>query len=63
MIEKRANMTEEEKDAVKEKDRIRKKKMRQKKKEEKELDLRRRTKEGEFAHKGECLQAKDKRFS
>ena len=63
MIEKRANMTEEEKDAVKEKDRIRKKKMREKKKEEKELDLRRRTKEGEFAHKGERIQARDKRFS
>ena len=63
MKEKRANMTEEEKDAVKEKDRIRKKKMREKKKEEKELDLRRRTKEGEFAHKGERIQARDKRFS
>ena len=42
---------------------MRKKKSREKKKEEKMLDLRRRTKEGEFAHKGECLQAKDKRFS
>ena len=41
-IEKRANMTEEEKDAVKEKDKLRKKKMREKKKQEKMIDLRRR---------------------
>ena len=52
MTEKRANMTEEEKEKVKEKDRLRKKKMREKKKQEKMMDLKRRVKAGEFAHKG-----------
>lgn len=61
--EKRGSMTEEEKDLVKEKDRIRKKKMREKKKAEQEQDLKRRIKEGEFAHKGEYYQAKDKRLT
>ena len=63
MAEKRANMTEKEKEEVKEKDRLRKKKMREKKKEEKMLDIQRRKKEGEFAHKGEYNRAKDKRLT
>ena len=63
MAKKRENMTEKEKDAVKEKDRLRKKKMREKKKEEKMLDIKRRKKEGEFAHKGEYRKAKDRRLS
>ena len=63
MAEKRANMTDEEKNEVKEKDRLRKKKIREKKKEEKMLDIRRRKKEGEFAHKGEYRRAKDKRLT
>ena len=62
MTEKRANMTEEEKEKVKEKDRLRKKKMREKKKQEKMMDLKRRVKAGEFAHKGTYRLAKDKRF-
>ena len=63
MAEKRANMTEKEKEEVKEKDKLRKKKMREKKKREKILDLHRRKKEGEFKCKGEYLAVKDKRFT
>ena len=37
--------------------------MREKKREEKEVDLRKRIKKGEFAHKGEYLLAKDRRFT
>lgn len=45
-------MTEYEKEKVREKDRLQKQKKREKKKQEKMLDLKRRVKAGEFAHKG-----------
>ena len=60
---KRSNITAEEKEQIKEKDRLRKAKMSEKKREEKEVDLRKRVKKGEFAHKGEYLLAKDPRFT
>ena len=63
MNAKRSNLTAEEKEQIKEKDRIRKAKMREKKREEIKADLRIRIKKGEFAHKGEYLLAKDKRFT
>ena len=63
MNAKRSNLTAEEREQIKEKDRIRKAKMREKKKEEMKADLRIRKKKGEFAHKGEYLLAKDKRFT
>ena len=60
--EKRLNMTEDERNLMKEKDKIRKQKKRKEKKEKIKADLRKRIKEGEFAHKGEYYRAKDKRF-
>ena len=60
--ERRLNITEEERNLMKEKDRIRKQKKRKEEKEKIKADLRKRIKEGEFAHKGEYYRAKDKRF-
>ena len=58
-----SNITAEKKEQIKEKDRLRKAKMREKKREEIKADLKIRKEKGEFAHKGEYLLAKDKRFT
>ena len=63
MAEKRRKMTEEERKLELEKNRLRNRKRREQKKEEQKKDLKRRKKAGEFAHKGEYLLAKDKRFT
>ena len=60
---KRKNMSKEKKDLVQEKDRLRKKKEREHKAEEKRLALKQRIRNGDFAHKGEYLLAKDRRFT
>ena len=62
MMEKRANMTKEEKEKAREKERLRSKERRETKKKEKITELQRRAKAGEFAHEGEYCQAKDKRL-
>ena len=60
---KRLGMTMLEKNLMREKDRLRKTKEREEKKLVKEEDLCERMKEGEFKHRGEYNQAKDKRYT